>query len=116
MATLKDLQREVDRLNEKYCKNTANELVINRSYGGYAVQLTGKTYKKGNTYYNRGMSGAARIGNQYSDTATKTLEGLYNAESRGWLKNDVKIYENEVKRRKRDAKAKGYSTIRKSGW
>ena len=96
MATKKDLERYVKELNNKYCKNTKNHLVINQAYGGYEVNLTGKTYKKGNKIcYRKGSlgSGCSTIGNQYHDSATKTLEGLYKADSRGWVLGQVRHYE-----------------------
>ncbi len=97
MATKKDLQREVDRLNEKYCKNTKNHLVVSEAYGGYAVELEGKYYKRGNKFFKRkgAMSGAASIGNDYHDTATKTLASLLKADSKGWVKNSIRHYEKK---------------------
>lgn len=47
MATKKDLEREVARLNDQYCKNTVNHLVVHQAYGGYSVELTGKKYQRG---------------------------------------------------------------------
>lgn len=96
MATKKDLQNYVNELNERYCKKTKNYLTIDQAYGGYEIELTGKTYKRGSkTYYKKGSlgSGATCIGNQYHDTATKTLEGLYKADARGWILNAIKYYE-----------------------
>lgn len=95
MATKKDLCREVARLNDKYCKNTKNHLVVGEAYGGYEVQLRGKEYKRGKKTFRRkgSLSGAVSIGNQYHDTATKTLEGLCKADSRGWVKNQIRYYE-----------------------
>ena len=96
MATKKDLQCVVSDLNNKYCKNTKNHLVINQAYGGYSVLLTGKTYKRGGkTHYRKDSlrSAAINIGNSYHDTATKTIEGLYKADSRGWIKHEIKYAE-----------------------
>lgn len=42
MATKKDLEREVERFNEKYCKSGPNKFAISQAYGGYQVVLTGK--------------------------------------------------------------------------
>lgn len=99
MATKKDLQNYVNELNNKYCKNSKNHFVIHQAYGGYTVGLTGKTYKRGNKeyYYKGSLKGAlSDVGNPYHDTATKTLEGLYRADSRGWIKEKVKHY-NKLK-------------------
>ena len=93
MATKKDLQKQVDYLNNKYCKRTKNELKISQAYGGYQVVLTGKTYKRGKkTFYRKGSlgSGVVDIGNSWHDTANNTLNGLYKAESRGWLQSQIK--------------------------
>ena len=97
MATKRDLQNYVNELNKKYCKNTKNELVIHQAYGGYSVELTGKTYKHGNrTYWRKGSigSGCASVGNDYHDTATNTLNALYKADSRGWVKSTIRNHEN----------------------
>ena len=56
--TKRDLQAEVDRLNEKYCGKTGNELRIQGAYGGYQVQLMGKRRKDGKGY--RGMGSGVR--------------------------------------------------------
>ena len=96
MATKKDLQNYVNELNVRYCLNTKNYLVISQAYGGYCVELTGKTYYKGTKkHYKKGSLGsaAADIGNPYHDTATKTIEALYKADVRGWILNKIKYYE-----------------------
>lgn len=97
MATFKDLQREVNRLNAKYCKRTKNQLEISRAYGGYSVELVGKRNKRTHRLLKGAMSGSAGIGNQYHDTATNTLAGLYRADSRGWVKSAVRQYEPKRK-------------------
>lgn len=91
--TKKDLQNHVDHLNNKYCKNTKNKLVIHQAYGGYQVMLTGKTYNRGNkTFYRKGSlrSSGVEIGNTWHDSAKNTLVGLYKAESKGWLQSQIK--------------------------
>ena len=93
MATKKDLQKEVDRLNDKYCKRTKNKLRISQAYGGYSVELVGKRHKTTGKLLKGAMSGAADIGNPYHDTATNTLRGLYKAESKGWIKSAIKYRE-----------------------
>ena len=89
MANYKDLQREVDRLNNKYCKRTKNELTISRAYGGYCVMLVGKRNKRTGRLLKGAMTGASWVGNQYHDTATNTLNSLYIADSRGWVKSVI---------------------------
>lgn len=103
MATKKDLEKEVSRLNRKYAKNSPNELVVHQAYGGYEVNLQGKQDKryKGFKLRRGAMSGAAGIGNQYHDNATKTLAGLKTAESRGWVRSAFKTHSPRAKRNKR---------------
>ena len=111
MATKKDLQREVDRLNKKYCEKTKNELRIDEAYGGYAIQLTGKKDKRtlGNKYpksvkYLKGSlnSAAANVTHGHV-SASKTLEYLHRQDSNGNVKRIIKSYEpeKEVKKSKR---------------
>lgn len=45
--TKKDLQKQVDYLNERYFKNSVDKLVVDQAYGGYQVNLTGKRNKDG---------------------------------------------------------------------
>lgn len=98
MATKKDLQDAVKRFNSKYCKRTKNHLVISQAYGGYSVELTGKRNKRTHRLLKGAMSGSACVGNPYHDTATKTLNSLYKADSRGWLKSVVKSCEPKKKK------------------
>ncbi len=77
-----------------------NHLEIDQAYGGYSVVLTGKSYKRGNKeYYVKNSLGSrgAEIGNQWHDTASKTIAGLYKADSRGWIKNQINYYEKRKK-------------------
>ena len=85
---LKDLENEVNRLNEKYCKYGKNKLVINRAYGGFAVYLTGKTN-------NKGLKSAVIDVTDGHDTIKNTLNSLYKIESKGWLHSDIKYYEKK---------------------
>ncbi len=97
MVTKKDLQVEVDRLNNKYCKNTKNHFVINEKDSGFMVGMTGKDVKIGKKIYKVKGSLSNRfgsIGNTYHTTASKTLEGVRNAEKRGWLEYSIQLYEN----------------------
>lgn len=81
-----DLQREVDRLNEKYCKYRKNKLVVSKAYGGFAVYLTGKTKDKG-------LKTAVIDITDGHDTIKNTLNSLYKVESKGWLQSDIKYYD-----------------------
>ena len=93
MATKRDLQREVERLNDRYCKYTKNKLAISQAYGGYSVELVGKRNKRTHQLLKGAMHGSASVGNAYHDTATNTLSGLYKADARGWVKSAVHAYE-----------------------
>ena len=101
LASYRDLQAEVNRLNNKYCKRTKNELTISRAYGGYSVELVGKRNKRTGKRLKGAMTGASSVGNQYHDTATNTLIALYKADARGWVKNSVKSYEPEKVKKKK---------------
>lgn len=98
MATKKDLFKEVKRLNDKYCRTGKNQLEVHQAYGGYAVELVGKRNKRTGNLLKGAMHGAASIGNDWHDTATKTLKGLYNYESRGFLKNQINYYNRKGKK------------------
>lgn len=100
LATKKDLQNEVNRLNNKYCRNTKNHLRISQAYGGYSVELVGKRNKRTGKLLKGAMSGAGSIGNDYHDTATKTLNSLYRADSRGWVKSSIRSHEPKRVKRK----------------
>lgn len=97
MATKRDLQYEVNRLNNKYCRNTKNYLTISQAYGGYSVELVGKRNKRTGKLLKGAMHGSGSIGNAYHDTATNTLNGLYKAESRGWIRSSIRSYEPKRK-------------------
>ena len=101
LATYRDLQAEVNRLNNKYCKRTKNELTISRAYGGYSVELVGKRNKRTGKRLKGAMTGSSSVGNQYHDTATNTLMALYKADARGWVKNSVKSHEPEKVKKKK---------------
>lgn len=95
MATKKDLQKTVDYFNNKYCKNSKNHLVISQAYGGYFVYLTGKRNKRtGKPLKNSVGTATDAVGpHKYHDTASKIIESLYEADSRGWIKNQVRFYD-----------------------
>ena len=94
LATKKDLQAEIKRLNAKYCKNTKNKLDISQAYGGYEVVLTGKRFKNNPRKWRKGSLGSGQSSVTCGhDSATKTLNSLYKAESKGWLRSSIKYYE-----------------------
>lgn len=100
MATRKDLEKEVARLNKKYTRSSKNELRIHGAYGGYAVELAGKEDKrsKKKTKLLKGaMHGSTLVGNQYHDTAANTIRGLKQAEERGWIKYAVKHHDKRYR-------------------
>lgn len=92
--TKKDLQYEVDRLNNKYCKNTKHKLYVSQAYGGYQVNLTGKRRKDGKGFRGYLGSGATHITYGH-DTARNTLKKLFEVDSRGYIKEKVNYYEKQ---------------------
>ena len=99
MATKKDLQFYVNDLNNKYFKNSKNHLVINQSYGGYMVGITGKYKKNKKMRYKWTSSGLKPVGNDYHDTATNTIRALRNYDDKGYLKKAVSLSNREVRLR-----------------
>ena len=103
MATKRDLEQTVKFFNNKYCKNTKNELKISQAYGGYSVCLTGKKNKRTGKPL-KGSIGTvcASVGYQdYHDSATKTIENLYKSDARGWIKSAVRSHEPKRTKYKR---------------
>lgn len=92
--TKKDLQAEVDRLNQRYCSKSKNELRIDCAYGGYQVQLTGKKSKDGKNWIGLG-SVCSSITHGYQ-SAREALNDLYYYTSRGIVESTIKRY-NKVK-------------------
>lgn len=111
MATKKDLQLEVARLNNKYCKLTKNKFEISQAYGGYSVELVGKRNKRTGQLLKGAMHGSASVGNSYYDTATNTLSGLYKADARGWVKSAVRFH--EPKRNNKYGEINGFRKTKK---
>lgn len=89
--TKKDLLSEVERLNEKYCKKTKNELYVQCAYGGYQVQLTGKKRKDGKGFVGIGTS-RINVTRGYH-TANETLVELYQSDSKGDVEQTIKYFE-----------------------
>ena len=94
-VTKAELREEVERLNRKYCKNSKHKLHLQGGYGGVQVQLTGKTYKKGNRTHYRGSlaSGNTEITAGFH-SPTETLFRLYKADSKGEIKKKVKHWDS----------------------
>lgn len=93
MATKRDLLREIDWFNKKYCKGRPNKFALSEAYGGYQVVLTGKKRKDGHYYKGSLGSGAASITNGY-DSPSNTLNDLYRKDSKGWILMDVKAHDD----------------------
>lgn len=89
-----DLNSEVARLNNKYCKRTKNHLVIDHNGYGYSVNLTGKpdrrSKKKRKTL--KGSLGTAqvRVSGYYSGTKKQVLARLQQNEEDGTLKRIIR--------------------------
>ncbi len=100
--TKKDLQKQVDYLNERYFKNSVDKLVIDQAYGGYQVGLTGKRNKDGSWKKHSTRSG--RISVTYGYLAAREVsDKLDNLESRdkfNYLREEEKKRINQEKRRR----------------
>ena len=96
MAKLKDLQFEVDFINNKYCKNTKNHLVIGKENGAYVVGLAGKKVKHGNDVsYCKGSLGSRFHQITPYDNASNTILDLYKKDSHGLLKYVIQKVEQK---------------------
>lgn len=84
MARKSFLELEVERLNNKYCKHTKTELVLHRAYGGVQVGLRNKNKKGGMVDITSGHL-----------TPQKTLNKLYEKDSKGWLKMDIDYWSKD---------------------
>lgn len=91
-TTLSDLQREVDQLNKKHCKNTKNHLVIGKNGYGYSVNLTGKTYKRGKkTHWRKGSIGSSEVRlTGLGKTKKDTLARIREEDKSGNLKRIIR--------------------------
>lgn len=95
MATKTDLFERVKALNRKYCRNGKNRLRVSQAYGGYEVQLTGKTDKrcKKKMKWLKGSLGSGSVNVTFGhDTATKTLNKLNEFDSKGYVKSKISYY------------------------
>lgn len=114
MATKKDLENEVSRLNNKFFKNDKNHLTINGAYGGYMVGITGRKSKSKKHGYKRlkwSEPGLDPVGNAYHDTASKTITALLKAESNGSLKRKAKHH--RIVTRERSKQKDWYPKLKK---
>ena len=92
-TTKADLQREVTRLNRKYCKNKKNHLVIDKNGFGYSVNLTGKPDKRYKRFRTRkGSLGTAqvRVSGYYSGTSGEVKKRLLANEKDGTLRRIIR--------------------------
>lgn len=92
--TKKELQAQVDSLNNTMCKNTKHKYVVSGAYGGYQVQLTGKRSKDG-----KGWRGALRSGNTSVtsgyQSARTTLNDLNSKVVSGEAKRQLSYWEKQ---------------------
>lgn len=99
MATKQDLQREVNLMNKKYFKSSKNHLVINGAYGGWMVGITGREGKRGKRlkWSSTGLDPVS--GQDYHDTASKTLASLRKADMNGSLKRQARKHNKRTRLR-----------------
>lgn len=91
--TKSDLQKEVSRLNRKYCKNKKNHLVIDKNGFGYSVNLTGKQDKRFKRFRTRkGSLGTSqvRVSGYYSGTSREIKNRLLANEKDGSLRRIIR--------------------------
>lgn len=98
MATYKELKEDVEFLNNKFCKNSKNELIVRRAYGGYRVELTGKQDKRYKKKY-KTLKGSIGTGStevtRGFDTASKTKTELWEKARSGAIKRKVSYWEKQ---------------------
>lgn len=88
------LQKEVDSLNRKYCKNTKNELQIHETENGFQVVLSGKKDRRSKTKLLKGSLGTQAVFVTYGHhPAQTTSQYLKEQDKRGAVSNIVKSYE-----------------------
>lgn len=100
--TKKDLQKQVDYLNERYFKNSVDKLVVDQAYGGYQVNLTGKRNKDGSWKKHSTGSGRKCVTYGYL-TAREVSDKLDNLEYRdefNYLRKEEKKRISQEKRRR----------------
>lgn len=85
--TAKELQSAVDSLNNQYCKKTKNELYLQKAYGGYQVQITGKKRKDGRGFL--GMGSARKDVTCGFQSVRDTMTELLHSAVRGDLKSHI---------------------------
>ena len=76
MATRKDLELAVKRLNDSYMKREPNVFEVGMAYGGYRIDLTGKSKKVGKNYVYTGLGTAVAALTSGYGSATDTLAQL----------------------------------------
>ena len=88
------LQKEVDSLNRKYCKNTKNELHIHDNDGAFQIVLSGKKDGRSKTKFLKGSLGMKNVFVTYGHHPSQTtIQYLREQDKRGAVKNIIKSYE-----------------------
>ncbi len=88
------LQKEVDSLNRKYCKNTKNELQIHETENGFQVILSGKKDKRSKTKLLKGSLGSKAVFVTYGHHPSQTtIQYLKEQDKRGSVLGIIKSYE-----------------------
>ena len=76
MATKRDLIRAIENLNDSYMKKQPNIFELSEAYGGYKIELTGKSRRVNGKWVWSGIgSGSASLTSGYG-SATDTLAQL----------------------------------------
>ncbi len=88
------LQKEVDSLNRKYCKNTKNELQIHETENGFQVVLSGKKDRRSKTKLLKGSLGTQAVFVTYGHHPSQTtIQYLKEQDKRGSVLGIIKSYE-----------------------
>ena len=97
-----ELQTELNRLNDRYCKNTKHELTTHHESGRTIVSLDPKWRKNkrtGRFYAPRGTGGSVTIAS--GANKKEALFNLFKQDSYGEVKRIVKVRESRSKVRRK---------------
>lgn len=90
--TKKELEKEVDYYNKKYCSRGSVQLDILSAYGGHQVVIRSKRDKK-NKPINKTLDTGTRDITYGFDKASAVANDLMRCDSKGWLKDVIKSME-----------------------
>ena len=101
MAKDNELQKELDRLNDRYCKKTKHELTTHHESGRTIVSLDPKWRKNkrtGKYYAPKGTGGSVTIAS--GANKKEALFKLFKQDSYGEVKRIIKTRESKTRSRR----------------